>query len=272
MRYLTFTIWDGELRHLANGISRQRTWGEKSKMSDAVGRLQQVIDEYLSSGKKVKLLEAGCGSMSKVNLSRDVHITGIDISQKQLDRNARLNEKILGDIHTYPLPDRAFDLIICWDVLEHLEDPRKALENFFRACKPQGLIILAFPNLFSLKGIITKLMPYRVAIWYYKYLLGVKDAGKDDQPPFPTTLRLGMTYPAIRKLARRRNAHIEFFSFRESPDMKFVRRNFWIVNALLTSASLVSRFLTFGRIDAKNSDCVMVLRTSEGANSTSPRN
>jgi SAM-dependent methyltransferase len=233
-------------------------------MSNAVNKLQQIIDEFLSSGRKVELLEAGCGSMSKVQLNGNVHITGIDISQKQLDRNLYLHEKILGDIHTYPLPDRAFDLIICWDVLEHLEDPRKALESFFRTCKPKGLIILAFPNLFSLKGIITKLMPYQVAIWYYKFLLGVKDAGKDDQPPFPSKLRLAMAYPAIRKLGRSRNASVEFFSFRESPDMKFVRENFWVMNALLTSASFISKFLTFGKIDAMNSDCIMVLRVSEG--------
>jgi SAM-dependent methyltransferase len=233
-------------------------------MSNAIDELQQIVDDYLTPERTFAILEAGCGSMSKLKLGSNIHVVGIDISEKQLERNTKLDERLLGDIHTYPLAESSFDIIICWDVLEHLQDPRSALENFLRACKPNGLIILAFPNLFSLKGIITKLTPYRVHIWYYKYFLGFKDPGRDDQPPFPTTLRLSMSYPAIWKLARSRNATVQFFAFRESPDMQTVRRKSWIMNALFSTASVLSRTLTFGKVDAKNSDCIMVLRPSGG--------
>jgi SAM-dependent methyltransferase len=233
-------------------------------MSNAIEKLQEIVDDYLTPQRTFGILEAGCGSMSKLKFGNNIHVVGIDISKKQLERNRQLHERILGDIQTYPLTEFSFDIIICWDVLEHLQDPRKALENLLRACMPDGLIILAFPNLFSLKGMITKLTPHRVHIWYYKYFLGFENPGREDQPPFPTTLRLSMSYLAIRKLARSRKATVQFFAFRESPDMQTVRRKSRIISALFSVASVLSKICTFGKIDATNSDCIMVLRPSVG--------
>src|SRR5713226_2324160 len=122
-------------------------------MSNAIAELQHIVDEYLIPERTFTVLEAGCGSMSQIQFGHNINLVGIDISEKQLERNPALDRKILGDLHTYPLCHSSFDIIICWNVLEHLQDPRKALDNLLNACKPNGLIILAFPNLFSLKGI-----------------------------------------------------------------------------------------------------------------------
>jgi len=234
-------------------------------MSDALSELQRLIDGHVAGGRAIRLLEAGCGSMSKVRLGENVEVVGIDISAQQLERNPGLHECILGDIQSYPLQEHGFDIIICWDVLEHLDEPRKALTNFFRAAKPGGLIILAFPNLYSLKGVITKLTPHIVHVWYYKYLLHIPDAGVDDTPPFVTTFRLAVTHPAIRRLAEAHSAEVAFFALRESHDMKYVRRKFRFMNAIMTGASLVSRALSFGRVDALHSDCILVLRAGATA-------
>ncbi|MGH6680387.1 MAG: class I SAM-dependent methyltransferase, partial [Bradyrhizobium sp.] len=207
-------------------------------MSDPINDVQQLVDEYLISHRGVTVLEAGCGSMSKVNFGSDARTIGIDISAQQLQRNTKLHEKILGDLHTYPLPKESFDIIICWDVLEHLERPREVLRNFFGACKPGGLIILAFPNLFSLKGLLTKLAPYRIHVWYYKYFLGWKDAGAEDTCPFPTPFRLAMAYPQLKKCAMQHNVAVELFSFRESGDMQFLRNSYSMINALFKVISV----------------------------------
>ncbi len=231
-------------------------------MADPVGSVQEMIDRLAAPGQRVRLLEAGCGSMSKVRLPANVEVVGIDISARQLARNEGLHERILADIQTYRLPAQAFDIIICWDVLEHLEHPGQALRNFFRAARPGGLIILAFPNLFSLKGVITKLTPHAVHVWYYRRLLHVPDAGKEDTPPFETQLRADATYPAIRRLAADHNAAVALFALRESHDMRYVRAHFPLMNAVMRTASLLSRLLTFGRVDAMHSDCIMVLRAA----------
>jgi SAM-dependent methyltransferase len=228
-------------------------------MANPLEDLQRVIDTH-TANKACRVLEAGCGSMSKIRLGDDVSVVGIDISSKQLDRNTGLTERILADIQTYPLPSDSFDLIVCWDVLEHLDTPEKALANFFTSAKPDGLIVLAFPNLYSLKGVITKMTPHSVHIWYYRNLLHLPNAGLDDTAPFVTPFKKAMTYPAIRKLAREHGVSEAFFALRESHDMQYVRRNYWLFNAMMTGVAAASKAATLGRLDATHSDCIMVLR------------
>src|ERR1700722_3911030 len=89
----------------------------------------QTIVDRMGTSKKLRVLEAGCGSASRCHF-RSSQAVGIDISQEALDRNTHLDEKILGDIQTFRLEASSFDVIFCWDVLEHLERPEKALANF----------------------------------------------------------------------------------------------------------------------------------------------
>ena len=58
-------------------------------------------------------------------------------------KNSVVSVKIVGDVQTYPLPENSFDLIVCWDVLEHLEFPQAALERVFDATKPGGSVTQA---------------------------------------------------------------------------------------------------------------------------------
>ena len=46
-------------------------------------------------------------------------------------------------IYDIPWNDDAFDLVICFEVLEHLEDPIKALSELLRVCN--GTIIISVP-------------------------------------------------------------------------------------------------------------------------------
>ena len=49
-----------------------------------------------------------------------------------------------------------------------------------------GVLIVAIPNLWSLKGLATKLTPYRFHVWAYRHVLG----HHGDLRPFPTYLRM----------------------------------------------------------------------------------
>jgi len=230
-------------------------------MPDALQELQRLIDAHVANKVNVRLLEAGCGSISRIRLGDNVKITGIDISEIQLARNTAVTEKILGDLQTYQFQKDYFDLVICWDVLEHLDKPEQALQNFFHSIKRGGLIILAYPNLYSLKGVITKATPHNVHVWYYRRLLHRPDAGLNDTAPFVTPFRLAATYPAIRKIARAYSAREVFFALRESHSMQYVRKKFWLFNAGMKAASLLSRTLSLGRLDVIQSDCIQVLQS-----------
>jgi SAM-dependent methyltransferase len=45
---------------------------------------------------------------------------------------------------TIPFKNETFDLVTCFDVLEHLPYPEKALESMFGVCK--GIIVCTTPN------------------------------------------------------------------------------------------------------------------------------
>src|SRR3990172_9070263 len=141
-------------------------------MSEANRKAQAVVDRLLRGQERIAALEAGCGSASHLRLPLGAIITGIDISEKQLARNTLLHKKICADLETHEWAEGCFDLVICWDVLEHLPRPVLALRNVFVAAAPGGIVVLALPNLYSLKGMVTKFMPYAFHVWFYRYVMG----------------------------------------------------------------------------------------------------
>src|ERR687885_598780 len=104
-------------------------------MKPEIVKLQQVIDKLLNNRQNLKVLEAGCGSATEIKIPEDAYFVGIDISEKQLERNSLLKEKILGDIQTYDLPASDFDVIVCFYVLEHVPKPELALKNILTCTK-----------------------------------------------------------------------------------------------------------------------------------------
>jgi SAM-dependent methyltransferase len=54
---------------------------------------------------------------------------------------------VRADLRGLPFPDASFDLIVSFQVIEHLEDPAEYLEAIARLSKRDGLAILTTPNL-----------------------------------------------------------------------------------------------------------------------------
>jgi len=184
-------------------------------MDERLQKLQTFVDNYVNENfraDKIKILEAGCGMKSPVKYKGNRKITGIDISRKQLERNDIVDEKIEGDIQSYPLAQSEYNIIICWDVLEHLVKPELALNNFANSVNSKGLIIIGVPNLFSVKGLLTKYTPLMIHILVYKYIYRREyHSGEDDKGPFKTYLKKSVTYPALKKFAYSNNLQIVYF-------------------------------------------------------------
>jgi len=62
------------------------------------------------------------------------------------------NVDIVGDAHQLPYTDNSADAIYCEAVLEHLEDPVRAVEEMFRILKPGGKLIAITPFLQAFHG------------------------------------------------------------------------------------------------------------------------
>lgn len=227
-------------------------------MEDGKLTLQERLDRLAVGKNPFKVLEAGCGSSSHVTFREGTYVIGIDISELQLQRNTLLKERIHGDIQTYPFQENAYDLIVCWDVLEHLPAPEKALKNFFRAVNEGGMILLASPNVRTLRGIITKLTPHWFHVLYARYVVGVKTAGTEGNYPFPSYHRWTIAPNAIRRLAEEKGLVIELaetYGF-EHPEKKHT-----VFYSLWTAVSYVAQFLSFGAIQTdKDAAFVFILR------------
>jgi len=179
-------------------------------MSERKRNIQTIIDQLLNTKSHIRVLEAGCGSINKIKFNKNNYIVGIDISENQLQRNTIINEKILGDIQYYDFSPSTFDVIICWDVLEHLPKPKLALFNFFKALKEGGIIILALPNVLSFKGIVTKLTPHWFHLLVYRHIFSRQNVGKNDVGPFKTYLRFSTSSFSIKKLATNNGFEVEY--------------------------------------------------------------
>ncbi|MBA7620880.1 Ubiquinone biosynthesis O-methyltransferase [subsurface metagenome] len=105
----------------------------------------KFIKDYLQKiPKKSKVLDLGCGEGVLVEEFRNL---GYDIIG--LDQNYSSEFVLRGDIRKTPFPDKNLDVILCLDVIEHLnyKDQEKAISEIKRVLKDNGAIVLTIPNL-----------------------------------------------------------------------------------------------------------------------------
>jgi ubiquinone/menaquinone biosynthesis C-methylase UbiE len=97
------------------------------------------------------ILDAGCGEGFTLEYLRVRSIgktyEGIDFLQKAVEIGNKVHPKIIlkkASIYELPYKDNSFDLVLSTEVLEHLEDPKKALKEIFRVSKKY--VLLSVPN------------------------------------------------------------------------------------------------------------------------------
>lgn len=98
--------------------------------------------------KERNILAIGCGTGAELEfLSKLGDVTGIDYSQDAVDYCKKNNTvKVLqGDATSLPFQDDTFDLVVAFDVLEHIKDDKKAVSDIFRVLKPEGYLYLTVP-------------------------------------------------------------------------------------------------------------------------------
>jgi SAM-dependent methyltransferase len=239
-------------------IPMVKTLEKCSQLSAIEREVSELCDFFLTEKDRIRVLEAGCGSGIHVEFKPIVDLAGIDISEDQLARNSVIQEKILGDIHDYPLPKEQFDVVVCWWVLEHLSRPRNALVNLFGSVRPGGLLILTFPNLLSFKGLVTKFTPF----WFHKLVYRFM---KIDGHPFPTCLRVAILPKNVIRFAQERGFSVVYFRLSEGNTTRKIRTACWLAGRAFAVANSALQTISFGKLDSFMLDyCVMVLRKGNG--------
>jgi SAM-dependent methyltransferase len=94
------------------------------------------------------VLDAGCGSGRMLQeLAPYGRVTGVELDP---DAAAAAISREIGEVHIgrveeLPLESESFDLITCLDVIEHVPDDRRALDELRRVSKPGGWLLLTVP-------------------------------------------------------------------------------------------------------------------------------
>lgn len=221
----------------------------------AVTGLQATVDSWLErNDTPPRVLDAGCGHQMYVRLPTEAHMVGVDLDAEQLARNVTLDEKILGDIETYPFPSGSFDIVICYDVLEHLARPQLALENLGRAVAPGGLLVLGGPNLLSLKGLITRLTPHWLHRAYYR---------RTSYVPFRTYLKYAATPAKIDQWASTAALAARYAVVYENAQQIAARAKIRLTGRLWSALRRGVHAVTLGFIDLAATDFTMVLSKTE---------
>jgi len=162
---------------------------------------QTALDNLLIERNKIRVLEVGCGEKCNMSFRQDTYVTGIDPSESQLARNQQLDERICGLIETVDFPELTFDVIVFFDVLEHVDDPITVLDKCHDWLKQGGLLVIASPRVLTPEGLMTKFAPYGVHKFVYRNLLKTDGASMKGRDPFPTYLRLSMLPSRLKKYA-----------------------------------------------------------------------
>jgi ubiquinone/menaquinone biosynthesis C-methylase UbiE len=126
-----------------------------------VNNFYEVLEKEVGKMGAGSVLDAGCGEgfsldrLRKAGLGKD--LIGIDFSKKAIAIGQKLFPDLAikeGDIYGLDFKDNSFDLVLCTEVLEHLEDPQRALKELIRVSKKY--LLLSVPNepFFSLASLI----------------------------------------------------------------------------------------------------------------------
>lgn len=138
-------------------MSKQQQWtGERLETFVQNETTVEHLHRYalamkLVSGKKV--LDIACGEGYGANLMAAVaeNVIGIDIDGptirkavvKYKKNNLAFEE---GAIEKIPCPEHAFDIITCFETIEHVSDHDKVMVELKRVLKENGLLVLSTPD------------------------------------------------------------------------------------------------------------------------------
>ena len=193
------------------------------------------MSDLLEGRERLWVLEAGAGTRTLFELPEDAYVVGVDRDPMALEYNTRLDQRVVSELSSYRPVVAGFDLITCWYILDGLTDPGPVLDRFAEWAGEEGLIVLAVPNLRSVRGLLARL---RGQAW----------------------LRQPLTPRAMRRRYAEHGFTPVFQCFYEDANQAAWRRRLRITQGRWTLVQAAVRILTLGLLDAARTDYIVVFR------------
>jgi SAM-dependent methyltransferase len=102
------------------------------------------LEKLTGSPSGRPLLDVGCytGVFVEIAGQHGWDAWGLEPSRWGVEQaQARGLHVVQGMLETADLPEACFDVVTMWDVIEHLADPRSAVEHIYRLLRPGGVLV-----------------------------------------------------------------------------------------------------------------------------------
>lgn len=112
-------------------------------------RLEMVRSHVPLEGRRI--LDIGCGVGVYVQQFRRLtpYVWGIDVEQERVAIGSRYAPNlVVARGEALPFKGGSFDMVFLHEVLEHVEDDQKTLEEACRVLRPGGHVVIFVPNRF----------------------------------------------------------------------------------------------------------------------------
>lgn len=142
--------------------SYDRLWGDDDLLAqfhaEGDGVRTKLIEEIADhvaplTGESARVVDVGCGVGDLLVALRNrrplISTFGCDFSERAVaGAQARLpeGEFVRHVIEDLPYDSRAFDVVLCTDTLEHLDQPVRVVEELVRICAPGGVVVIVVPD------------------------------------------------------------------------------------------------------------------------------
>jgi len=188
-------------------------------------QLTNVVKRHLVDGP-VRILDAGCGRRWTWDLEGiPHHLTGVDADadalRLRIEERHDLDEAIVGDLRTVPLPSAAYDVVHSAFVLEHVRGAEIVLEHMLASLRPGGLMVVKIPDGRSVYGFLARRTPHRLHVLYKRKIRRKPLAGTPGHGPHPVVYDPIVSRVGILAWARKHdlellalvgdNSHLTFF-------------------------------------------------------------
>lgn len=139
----------GDLSHrpATFSVDKYDDWRNESLKS----QFEEFFNWDMVRGKRVLDFGCGTGPLSRLAAERGAaDVIGIDVSSKSLARARRVHEGavpnlrfiLATDTTVVPLPDASVDVILCFDVMEHVMDYKQIVPEWARVLAPGGRVLI----------------------------------------------------------------------------------------------------------------------------------
>jgi SAM-dependent methyltransferase len=111
--------------------------------------VRYLVAAQLAPSRRV--LDAACGEGygSALLATTAESVTGVDIDEHTLS-HARSRHPgpdfVAADVRELPFEDGSFDLVVCFETIEHVPDPETVLDELRRVMAATGLLLVSTPN------------------------------------------------------------------------------------------------------------------------------